>query len=128
MTGDVEFRGPFFDDAAYEAASRHFQQDASMDIADQGTRLVRVRLSQVLKHPTGRYEATIRSREQPFDTAKVDGEALIYAWWLEGVGSRNYPATRFRGYHTFELVTPDLQAQAVGLAGPSFERFIEELS
>jgi hypothetical protein len=128
MTSDVEIRGPFFDDVLYEAASRHFQQDATMDIADQGARDVRVRLSQVLKHPTGRYEASIRAREQPFDTAKVDGETLIYAWWLEGVGSRNFPVTRFRGYNTFELVTPELQANAVGLAGPSFERFIEEIS
>lgn len=128
MTGDVEIRGPFFDGTLYEEASRRMQRDVSMDIADEGGRDVRVRLSQVLKHPTGRYEATIRAREQPFDTAKVDGETLIYAWWLEGVGSRNYPVTQFRGYHTFELVTPELDAKAVGLAGPSFERFIEEIS
>lgn len=128
MTDDVEFHGPWFDDAVYEEAMRRFQRDASMDIADEGVRAVRVRLSTVLKHPTGRYEASIRAREQPFDTAKIDGDSLIYSRWLEGTGSRNFPVTRFRGYHTFELVTPDLQAHAAGLAGPSFERFIEEIN
>lgn len=128
MSTDVTLKGAVFDSPVWDAAMDHFMTDATMDIADEGVRDVRVNLSQVLKHPTGRYESTIRSREQPFNTAMVDGMALIYAWWLEGLGSRNAPVTRFPGYWTFLRTTPQLQAKVGQLVQPALERFYAEVN
>lgn len=125
---DVALHGPIFDNAVWDAAIDHFMRDATMDVADEGVRDVRVNLSQVLQHPTGFYESTVRAREQPFATAKVDGEGTVYAWWLEGIGSRNAPVTRFPGYHTMERTTPELQAKVDDLVQPSLERFIVEVN
>lgn len=128
MSSDVTFSGPIFEGPEWDAAFAHFSADATMDIADEGVRDVRQELSHVLRYPTGRYEASIRAQEQPFSTAKVDGETLIYAWWLEGVGSRNSPVTVFPGYFTFKRTTPELQAKAADLAQPALDRFIAEMN
>lgn len=124
----VDLHGVVFDPALWDDAMRHFQRDATMDVADEGVRMVRVTLSQVLKHPTGRYEASIRAREQPFDTAMVDGMGTIYAWWLEGLGSRNAPVTRFPGYWTMKRTTPQLAGRAEQLVQPAMERFVAEVN
>jgi hypothetical protein len=33
----------------------------------------------------------------------------VYGPWLEGVGSRNFPVTRFRGYHAFRVAAQELK-------------------
>lgn len=125
---DVTFSGKFFDNAAWDAGMDHLMRDGTMDIADEGVRDIRVNLSQVLKHPTGYYESKIRAREQPFSTSIVDDAGVIYGMWLEGIGSRNAPVTRFKGYSTFKRTTPRLQSKAVRLFRPSLERFIAEIN
>lgn len=125
---DVALHGPIFDNAAWDIAVDHFMHDVTMDIADEGVRDVRVELSHVLRHPTGRYEASIRAREQPFNTAMVDGMGVIYGWWLEGLGSRNAPVTRFPGYWTFKRVTPELESKVGDLVQPALERFVAEVN
>jgi hypothetical protein len=124
----VELHGVFFDAPLWDDAMAHAMRDATMDVADEGVRDVRVTLSQVLKHPTGLYESTIRAREQPFSSAMVDGMGTVYAWWLEGLGSRNAPVTRFPGYWTMKRTTPLLAAKAVELVQPALDRFIDEVS
>jgi len=42
----------------------------------------------------------------------VTGEDVIYHWWLEGVGSRNFPVTRFKGYGTFRITAEALRRRA----------------
>lgn len=125
---DVELSGPFFDDAVYVGAMRRFMSDATMDIADEGVHDIRANLAGVLKHPTGYYESKIRAQEAAFDTAVINDSDIIYGPWLEGIGSRNFPKTRFPGYFTFKRTTPQLQRSAVTRAERATDRFVEEVN
>jgi hypothetical protein len=46
----------------------------------------------------------------------VTDTPVVYGPWLEGVGSRNAPTTRFPGYHTFQLVSQKIDGEAGSLA------------
>ncbi len=83
-------------------------------IAQRGVVLVRTRLASVLKHPTGRYRSNIQvSNATP--TKVTDGN-IVYGNWLEGIGSRNFPKTRFKGYRTFRQTAVVLQREAARVA------------
>ena len=103
---DVSYSGPMFDGRAREDF-RQAIEEIKDQVAQEGENLVHVRLGSVLKHPTGRYEGSIAIDRQADDRVIV-GDNVIYGAWLEGIGSRNAPVTRFRGYSTFRLVTQDL--------------------
>lgn len=126
--GYVQFRGPVFDNVEWQHAIDHFEHDVSMDIADEGVRMVRVNLSQVLRHPTGYYESRIRATEEPFNTASVNDAGVIYGFWLEGIGSRNSPVTIFPGYHTFARTAPELQERVSDVSAPALARFLAEVN
>lgn len=95
--------------------------DIELDVARKTERLVQARLSQVLQHPTGRYQSTIHVVHTA-DTY-VDGEGTVYGRWLEGVGSRNR-TTRFKGYYTFRIVGQRAERQA----GPIADRHLDRLT
>jgi hypothetical protein len=110
----MDARGPLFDGQAAVAAE-HLCREIEREVAGEGVSVVRQRLSQVLKNPTGFYSSKIR--DEPFaGHMKVTGENVIYHWWLEGKGSRNFPATRFKGYRTFEIATELLRVRAGDVA------------
>ena len=54
---DVTLHGPIFDNVVWDAAMDHFMRDATMDVADEGGRDVRVNLSQVLQQHTTHFSA-----------------------------------------------------------------------
>lgn len=80
-------------------------------MADEVYDQVQARLEQVLVHPTGYYQSQI-TRTRQIDSIIVDDGGVIYGPWLEGIGSRNYPATRFKGYATFRKVTARIMRNA----------------
>lgn len=80
------------------------------------------RLATVLKHPTGYAESRVRT-ERVGDGVRTDMSGLIYGPWLEGVGSRNSPVTRFPGYHTYREVGAWVQREV----GGSSDRYVEIL-
>lgn len=125
---DVTFSGPMWDDAVWDEESRHYQADMTMDVADQGVRDLRISEARTFKHPTGWYESHTRAREQAFSTAIVDDANIVYGPWLEGIGSRNFPKTRFRGYHLYYKEWQRLDASVARIIGPVTRRFIEEMN
>jgi hypothetical protein len=44
----------------------------------------------------------------------------VYGPWLEGIGSRNAPVTRFRGYHAFRKASEALQRRIAGMGDRIF--------
>ena len=99
MTGidvDISAHGPVFDGRA-AAAARRYVQAAEEEVAEVGKQIVLAELGRFLKHPTGYYESQIRTERTAGATVVTDG-GVIYGPWLDGSGSRNFPATRFRGY------------------------------
>lgn len=65
------------------------------------------------KNPTGFYESNVRIRNTSGMAEVWDGGwgGPVYGPWLEGVGSRNSPVTRFKGYHAFRKAASALEAR-----------------
>lgn len=102
-------RGPLFDGRA-SLAMKAFEMEARHAIGETGVGMVRARLDQVLKHPTGYYSSNVT-----YEDPRIFDSGVIYGPWLEGVSSRNR-TTRFKGYATFRKVKQQLQPVAVSIA------------
>jgi hypothetical protein len=101
--------GPLFDGRASAAAylwTKDIEDHVSQDIVNR----IHRRLKTVLQNPTGYYESMIHT-EKHLDDVVVTDDPVVYGPWLEGVGSRNYPVTRFKGYGTFRLVARQMDRQ-----------------
>lgn len=105
---DIRRRGPFFDRRARRAVEE-FATEAVTDAAEytvaRWLATIGPRLSLAA---TGYYESQIRwSRLGRLHAVAWDGR-IVYGPWLEGTGSRNHPVTRFRGYHSAEDATREV--------------------
>lgn len=118
---EVDTSGPLFNGLA-EEAMRAYVKDVPAVVAREGKIMVRERLHQVLKHPTGYYESRVRIYAGGSLGRVIVGDNVIYGAWLEGVGSRNSPVTRFKGYRTFREVGQALDHLSGGIA----ERLLHE--
>ncbi len=111
---DVKKRGPWFDARAGHIL-RKFADDAEKEIADEANERVHQRMHVHFRHPTGRYESHVRVRTRgPFH--EVSDGGVVYGPWLEGVGSRNFPRTRFKGYRIFRKVGNQIERKADNIA------------
>jgi hypothetical protein len=122
----IHMKGPILDGRAPRIMA-DFTQAAVEEVAEQGYKDIRFTLHRVLKHPTGYYESQIRDRALGPTTHVLYDNRVIYGAWLEGVGSRNAPVTRFEGYFTFRRVTQALRRKAPMLAERTLRRFIWRL-
>lgn len=121
----VSYSGPLFDGRAAEAAEA-FCRAAEQEVAEEGTRFVHTLLAGSLRHPTGRYQSGIHAEKAGVGWAVRDS-MIVYGPWLEGVGSRNSPVTRFPGYFSFRRATAPLQAASVMIAERVLQRFLPRM-
>ncbi len=122
----VDFKGPFFEAGRRNAVMRKLEQDTQDEIDQYAVDLVVALLEAVLQHPTGYYQSKIKAHRQTTHTIIDDGR-VVYGPWLEGTGSRNYPVTRFRGYHTFRRAGQILPEKAHAIARRNVSRAVREL-
>lgn len=122
---NVRRHGPIFDGRAAAAAAQ-FAQAAEEEIAETGVNLVRAELGRVLKHPTGYYESQIQTDRSAGSTLITDG-GVIYGPWLEGIGTRNSPVTRFKGYSTFRRVGQRVDRQAKLIAERVLPKYLRRM-
>ena len=123
---EVTTHGPLFDGRA-EAIMERYASAARDDIAQAGVDRIHVRLSEVLRRNTGFYEAHIHTERQ-IDDLIITDTPIVYGPWLEGVSSRNI-TTRFKGYHTFRVVSQQLEMDAGDIAQHTLDKgYIEELN
>lgn len=115
----ITTNGPIFDGRARRAANDYVTR-VERDVAEEGVRIVREELGKVLQHPTGYYESRIQVEH---GTVINDG-GVVYGPWLAGVGSRNYPATRFMGYPHWIRARLRLRDRKRGIAERLLRRFI----
>lgn len=113
--------GPFRDGRFQRAASDYSDQ-LQYAVALHGEELVDRRLNQVLKKQTPYYRTRITVRRAR-GGYEVTDQGVIYGPWLEGTGSRNYPATRFRGYATFRRIKPIVDRDANRIAIQLLNRY-----
>lgn len=117
MAGEVTVTatGPLFDGRA-ERAVQEFVDDARDEIGAHAEDLVLARLGTVLQHPTGYYESQVRARNGGADRVVVSDGGVVYGPWLAGVGSRNFPATRFKGYDHWRQAKQAIERDAPEIA------------
>lgn len=92
-----------------------FSDELEQDSADWALADIRRTFHTSFRMPTGYYESHVRVSNDMGDPVVNDGGQIKYGPWLEGVGSRNAPATRFRGYHAFRNAAQRLQQRIDGM-------------
>lgn len=124
----VATSGPVFTGWA-ERVAAEFTEILKERVAKQGKNMVDARLADVLVNPTGYYQSRITVERVQRDWHITD-DLVVYGPWLEGVGSRNYPVTRFKGYHTFRWVTQILKKAVPQIAQMELEsgRYMERMN
>lgn len=108
-------KGPISDGRIHQHVDE-YSADVAEALAEKGEELVLLRLSNVLRHPTGYYESHIDTRPLSATKYEIHDSGVIYGHWLEGTGSRNSPVTIFPGYHTFSIVAEQLKRKRGGIA------------
>lgn len=111
---EVDTRGPLTDGRA-NMIMRRYADAVENRTAETAYDLVRFYLDANLRNPTPYYELQVRIERAGGNPRVTDG-GVIYGPWLEGVGSRNAPVTRFPGYHTFRTVGQIVDRQAAQIA------------
>lgn len=109
------------------AVAEHLTQVAVAEVADYAYHEVRMDLINVLQNPTGYYESKITNERRSAHSYSINDSGVIYGPWLEGVGSRNYPATSFKGYATFRRVRNRIAQKSSVIADAAVAREMGEL-
>ncbi len=117
--------GPLFDGRA-SAAALKYAITAREAVAQEAVNRIRARLGDVLVNPTGLYEAAIHA-ENAADDVMVTDLPVVYGPWLEGAGKRN-ETTRFKGYHTFRLVSQQLDRDSAAIAARQLPPYVVEMN
>jgi hypothetical protein len=80
--------------------------DLVWEVGSQGLANVNTVLNSSIQQPTPYYETMTTLNWGVFAGAGanviVHDRGIVYGPWLEGIGSRNFPKTSFKGYHAFE--------------------------
>lgn len=127
MPVHVTYKGPLFDGDPSRVVEQGLQEALDV-LAGKALDLVRARLGQVLKHPTGRYRSKVMvDRARSTSSLVVTDGGVVYGPWLEGTSGRNQ-RSRFKGYRTFRQTTDDLRRAAAPTAEPVIARHVEKLN
>lgn len=121
----VDHHGPVFDGRAKHAL-HEFYDAVVDDIAAQGVSELHSLMNAYFKDPTPYYETQVISERQG-NSRIIHDRGIVYGPWLEGTGSRNFPATRFKGYKHWKKTTTLLKAKAQGIAEVTLRRYIEKM-
>lgn len=96
----IEVRGPVPEGRATDILDEYLD-DATGELASVALARTQEVLNERIQRPTPYYETQV-TREKVGHAHYVNHDrAIVYGPWLEGVGSRNYPATSFKGYKAF---------------------------
>ncbi|MET7452533.1 hypothetical protein ABZT03_11665 [Streptomyces sp. NPDC005574] len=103
-------RGPIFDGRAQRVANA-FVNRYERNLAEEGLNILRGEMHRVFRNPTGYYE----SRCKVIEGHIISDSRVVYGPWLAGVGSRNFPVTKFKGYDHWLVTRDRLNARKRGI-------------
>ena len=120
MLLDVSTRatGPLFDGRARALANRYVDH-LERNLAEEGLEILRGEMHRVFRNPTGYYESRCRVE----DGRRITDGRVVYGPWLAGVGSRNFPVTKFRGYDHWIRTRDKLNERKVGIGERLLRRY-----
>ena len=110
--------GPIFDGRAQRLANAYVDR-LERELAEDGLNILKREMRAVFKHPTGYYE----SRCVVVDGHKIWDSRVVYGPWLAGVGSRNAPVTRFKGYDHWIKTRHELNRRKRGIGERLLRRY-----
>lgn len=125
---DVSFSGPLFDGRAVEAM-RRMADEVQSEVAKYAEDTWQTLMDASFQHPTGAYQSHVNVARRDKDLVLNDGwpdSGLQYGPWLEGVGSRNSPVTRFPGYHALRRAYEHTERDVPQIAAPIVEKYVRE--
>ncbi len=127
-TVNIDTSGPIFD-GRFQQAVDDFTDEAVWAITKVGRGDLGVRFIKHFKEPTGYYESQVEAVRGAVHTFRshIHDNQVVYGPWLEGVGSRNFPVTRFRGYFSFRSVAGELQQKAASIAESALPPFLARM-
>jgi hypothetical protein len=127
----VTMTGPFFDGRG-DAILDRMVTDIQRTVGDQAFVEFETNLELSIKHSGPRYQSFVHVFDRDGDRVVNDGygqtNTLQYGLWLEGVGSRNYPVTRFRGYHSVSRAYTSTDSQVPELSQPIVDEAMEAIN
>lgn len=129
MTIDVDYSGIFWSKAATDREIAEYQRDVLDEAALQiGVAVVQDMADHFIA-PRPYYWTTVDVDYVSATRRKVtDHGSVVYNFWLEGIGSRNYPVTRFRGYGVWRRQRALGQARADSVARELLPHLIARLN
>lgn len=79
------------------------------------------------KEQTGFYQSHVNVAQRGRDLV-VNDAGVIYGFWLEGTGSRNFPVTRFKGYFNARKAAQTADSMVPAECQPILDRAIDEIN
>ncbi len=126
MSIDIDMSGPLFDGRA-ERAMQDACDQARDHIASYAEERVLMGTSANFKTRTPYYETRVDTTRISSEVSLVHDHGVVYGPWLEGVGSRNFPVTRFRGYHFWRVAKQATAARGPQIADAAVQRHLPEM-
>ena len=123
MSVSIDLDGPLFDGRA-ERALEEATDEAREDIAEFAETHALTLMGLAFRHPTGYYESRVTTSRVSAEVSLVHDQGVIYGPWLEGVGSRNAPVTRFPGYWHWKRTKAVVAARGPQIAEQAFRRHL----
>lgn len=126
----AEVHGTLFS-SGYPFVVKAYLHKAQDRIANEAERKIHAFQALLFRYqsspPTGFAQRHIVNRDMSSQHVITDS-GIVYGAWLEGVGSRNFPKTRFKGYAIFRRTTRDVNNRAVQLAMPAIRQMCEAIN
>jgi hypothetical protein len=123
---EVHLSGPLFDGRAAQAIAEYCD-DARERIAEFAEEHVLLLMGMAFREPTGYYESHIITERASADVSRVHDQGVVYGPWLEGVGSRNSPVTRFPGYWHWKRTKSLVAARAPEMAQRILQPYLRRM-
>lgn len=122
----ITFSGPMFDGRAPDII-RDMATTCQHDAADAAMERWDMHMHETFRHPTGHYQSNINIAHREQDLV-VNDRGVIYGFWLEGIGSRNSPVTRFPGYFNRRRTVQEIEQRVPQICQPAVTHALERIN
>lgn len=131
MAIEITVSGPVFDGRAVDMLDE-MVRGIQATIADDALVKWESNMEEHIRHSGPRYQKYAQVKDDGADRVVNDGwgdtNDLPYGPWLEGLGSRNSPVTRFPGYRSIRDAYDEVSEQAEELAEPVVEEHVGRIN
>lgn len=128
-TISVEFHGPLFDGRAAEAM-RRLAEESQERVAAYAEDTWRAFMDASFRTQSpGGYQSHVNIARRDKNLVVNDGwpeSGLPYGPWLEGIGSRNSPVTKFPGYFALRRTVVKVNGEIGEVTRPVVEKYVRE--